>query len=185
MSNEENPRVTEVYQDWNSNPGPAKYIGEVIMSKTKTNLTRRTKQGALWPPNAVQDTKVGLPGVYRDSDRPLSSSARSSVTLWPTGRSTTQHISLVSVMLKTRSLSRYLRSTSRLPFLIFVHRRLVYHRQDRRLPRRLNWILPSSGLLGGVRWFETDVSGLPIGSIFKGEAVSCFKGQLDHWRRNG
>ena len=29
------------------------------------------------------------------------------------------------------------------------------------------WILPSSGLLHGVRWFETDVSGLRIGPIFK------------------
>ena len=28
------------------------------------------------------------------------------------------------------------------------------------------WILQSSGLLRGVRWFETDVSGLPIGPIF-------------------
>ena len=31
---------------------------------------------------------------------------------------------------------------------------------DRRLPPRLNRILPSSGLLSGVSWFETDVSGL-------------------------
>ena len=31
-----------------------------------------------------------------------------------------------------------------------------------RFPQRLNWILPSSGLLRGVRWFNIDVSGLPI-----------------------
>jgi hypothetical protein len=30
-------------------------------------------------------------------------------------------------------------------------------------------ILPSSGLLRGVMWFKTDVSGLPIGTIFKGQ----------------
>ena len=36
----------------------------------------------------------------------------------------------------------------------------------------LTWILPSSGLLCGVRWFTTDVSGPPIGPIFKGQA-SC------------
>jgi hypothetical protein len=39
---------------------------------------------------------------------------------------------------------------------------------DLRLPPRLNWILPSSGLLRGVSWSETDVSRLPIGPIFKG-----------------
>ena len=39
---------------------------------------------------------------------------------------------------------------------------------DRILQPRLNWSTSSSGLLRGIRWFETDVSGLPIGSIFKG-----------------
>jgi hypothetical protein len=34
---------------------------------------------------------------------------------------------------------------------------------------RLNWILPSLGLLRGVRWFKTDVSGLSIGPILKGK----------------
>jgi hypothetical protein len=29
------------------------------------------------------------------------------------------------------------------------------------LPSRLQWILPSSGLSRGARWFKTDVSGLP------------------------
>jgi hypothetical protein len=38
-------------------------------------------------------------------------------------------------------------------------------------PPHLNWILQSSGLLRGVRAFETDVSGLPIGPIFMSEAV--------------
>ena len=33
------------------------------------------------------------------------------------------------------------------------------------------WIIPSSGILRWVRWFETDVSGLPIGPIFKGQAI--------------
>jgi hypothetical protein len=37
------------------------------------------------------------------------------------------------------------------------------------------WIFPSSGLLRGVRWFETDVLGLPIGSIFKIQAVHVLK----------
>jgi hypothetical protein len=32
-------------------------------------------------------------------------------------------------------------------------------------------ILPSSGLLRGVRWFETDVLGLPILHIFKDQAL--------------
>jgi hypothetical protein len=36
----------------------------------------------------------------------------------------------------------------------------------------------SSGLLRGVRWFETDVSALPIGPIFKGQAVKLL-GQLN------
>ena len=35
---------------------------------------------------------------------------------------------------------------------------------DRRLPLRLNWILPSSGLLRSVGWFRTDVSGLSVPS---------------------
>jgi hypothetical protein len=33
------------------------------------------------------------------------------------------------------------------------------------------WILPSSGSLRGVRWFETDVSELPIGPNFKYQGV--------------
>jgi hypothetical protein len=39
------------------------------------------------------------------------------------------------------------------------------------VPPRLNSILLSSGLLRDVRWFETDVSELPIGLIFKAQAV--------------
>ena len=35
---------------------------------------------------------------------------------------------------------------------------------------------PSSGLLRGVRWSETDVSGLSIGPVFKGQAIQ--EGQL-------
>ena len=33
-----------------------------------------------------------------------------------------------------------------------------------------------------MRWFETDASGLPVGPIFKGQAVQGAKhlGQLDH-----
>jgi hypothetical protein len=40
-----------------------------------------------------------------------------------------------------------------------------------RLGPRLKLILPSSGLLRSVRWFNTDVSELPIGPILKGQAV--------------
>jgi hypothetical protein len=36
----------------------------------------------------------------------------------------------------------------------------------------LSRIFPSSGLLRGVRWFETDVSGLPIRPIVKGHIIS-------------
>ena len=32
-----------------------------------------------------------------------------------------------------------------------------------------SWILPSSGLLRSVGWLRTDVSGQPIGPIFKGQ----------------
>ena len=32
-------------------------------------------------------------------------------------------------------------------------------------------VIPSSGLIGGLTWFETDVSGLPIGSVFKGQGT--------------
>ena len=39
----------------------------------------------------------------------------------------------------------------------------------RKLLSRLNSVLSSSGLLRGVRWFETDASGLRIGFIFKGQ----------------
>ena len=42
---------------------------------------------------------------------------------------------------------------------------------DRRLPPRLNRVLSSYGLLRGVRWFETDVLGPPVGPILKGQAV--------------
>jgi hypothetical protein len=37
------------------------------------------------------------------------------------------------------------------------------------LTPRLKSLLPSSGLLHGVRWFETDVSGLHIFPIFKSQ----------------
>jgi hypothetical protein len=36
------------------------------------------------------------------------------------------------------------------------------------------WILPSSGLLRGVRCFEADVLGLPTGPIFKGQAWTAW-----------
>ena len=39
-------------------------------------------------------------------------------------------------------------------------------------------ILPSSGLLCGMRWFKTDVSGPPIGSVFKGQGLKVLR-QLD------
>ena len=45
--------------------------------------------------------------------------------------------------------------------------------------RENNRILPSSGLLGDVRRFNTDVSGLPIGPIIKGQALFLLLGQLD------
>ena len=38
--------------------------------------------------------------------------------------------------------------------------------------RARNGILPSCGLLRGVRWFETDVSRLPVCPIFKGQGAS-------------
>ena len=38
-------------------------------------------------------------------------------------------------------------------------------------------ILPSSGSLRGVRWFDTDVSRLPVGSFFEGQVVQE-EGQL-------
>jgi hypothetical protein len=44
-----------------------------------------------------------------------------------------------------------------------------YAMSDRRIPPRFNWIIRSSGLLRCVKWFETDVSGLPIDPIFKGQ----------------
>ena len=39
--------------------------------------------------------------------------------------------------------------------------------RHRWLPSRLKWIIPPSGLLRGVWWFQTDVSKLPIGPVFK------------------
>jgi hypothetical protein len=39
---------------------------------------------------------------------------------------------------------------------------------DLKLSPLLKRIIPSSGLLREVKWFKTDVSGLPIGPIFKG-----------------
>jgi hypothetical protein len=44
--------------------------------------------------------------------------------------------------------------------------------KDRRFPPRLHRIRSSSGLLCEMRWFETDVSGLPIGPIFKGQSTA-------------
>ena len=55
--------------------------------------------------------------------------------------------------------------------LLHTKARQVKTIRHRRLPPRLDRILPSSGMLRGVRWFETDVSGLPMGLIFKGQVV--------------
>ena len=41
---------------------------------------------------------------------------------------------------------------------------LTWYIPDHRLPLQLYWILLSSGLLRGIRWFQTDVSGLPVQS---------------------
>ena len=43
--------------------------------------------------------------------------------------------------------------------------RVRYHSR----PPQFDSVLPSSGLSRVVRWCETDVSGLPIGSSFKGQ----------------
>ena len=43
-------------------------------------------------------------------------------------------------------------------------------RSHKELPVLTSILLPS-GLLSGIRWLETDVSELPIGPIFKGQAV--------------
>ena len=53
--------------------------------------------------------------------------------------------------------------------------------RDRRLPPRLNRILPSAGLLRGVRWFKTDVSGLPIRPIFKGQDQDVHVSSWTSW----
>jgi hypothetical protein len=42
---------------------------------------------------------------------------------------------------------------------------------DLRLLPWLKLIIPSSGSLCIIRWFKTHVSGLPIGTIFKGQAL--------------
>ena len=39
--------------------------------------------------------------------------------------------------------------------------------RDPTLPLRLKWTLPPSGLSHGLRWFETNISGLPIGPTSK------------------
>ena len=63
-------------------------------------------------------------------------------------------------------------STSRICFISmkFDRRESKQSLRNRRLPPRLSWILSSSGVLRSVRWLETDVSGLPIGPIFNGQA---------------
>jgi hypothetical protein len=53
---------------------------------------------------------------------------------------------------------------------------------DHRLPPQLNWILPYSGWLRGVRWFEMGVSGLSVDPIFKGQVVEEEGGRIDPWR---
>jgi hypothetical protein len=43
--------------------------------------------------------------------------------------------------------------------------------RDRRFPLRFTWTLSSSGMLHSVDLFRTDVSGLRISPIFKGQDV--------------
>jgi hypothetical protein len=47
---------------------------------------------------------------------------------------------------------------------------ILWRMRARRLPSRFTRVLPSSGLLRGIRGFESDVSGLHIGPIFQGQA---------------
>ena len=51
--------------------------------------------------------------------------------------------------------------------------------RDRWFSPGLNWIFQSSGLVRGVRWFETDVSGPAIGPIFKGQTVQENRSTLE------
>jgi hypothetical protein len=57
----------------------------------------------------------------------------------------------------------------------------------RRLLPQLNWILPSFGLFCGVRWFETDVLGLPsywtAWYLTVGAVGSSETSVLEIWRR--
>jgi hypothetical protein len=47
--------------------------------------------------------------------------------------------------------------------------------RDGWLPPGFNLFIPSSGLLRGVSWFKTDVSGLHIDLIFKCQTVSTLR----------
>jgi hypothetical protein len=56
----------------------------------------------------------------------------------------------------------------------------ISHLQNLTLPPQLNWIPLSSGLLRGVRWSETDVSGLSVPP----PRVQQSKKKLDPWRKD-
>jgi hypothetical protein len=55
----------------------------------------------------------------------------------------------------------------------------IMSKRDRKIPQRFTWILPSSGMLRSAGWFRTDVSGLRIGPIFKGQYVQILFSFLD------
>jgi hypothetical protein len=138
-------------------------------------------------------TDVVLRGVWTavhlDSDTPLSHdwhlpSRHSTVHCllqWPqaagtsfrctscTCSPTTRHFNLTTDLISCAEswclFSNYccrLTKTS-LTLPIPARRKSNYKLRDYRLPPQLKRIIPSSGLLCGVRWFDTGVSGLPIG----------------------
>ena len=78
--------------------------------------------------------------------------------------------------------ARYLLDTglgeSHLSFAVAEEQRYL---RGLRRPPRLKWILPSSELSRGARWSEKDVSELPTGHIFEGEAAPK-KNEFDRWR---
>ena len=55
----------------------------------------------------------------------------------------------------------------------------VYYAYYDKFINLINWILSSSRLLRGVRLFETDVSGLLIAPILKGQAILLLLGDLN------
>jgi hypothetical protein len=115
------------------------------------------------------------------SEKPLSSCLDHISTAWNWGSHDLlfNHHLFSSVNYSAKDTWNYTTDFPCLPIALPNHQfSTMFFLCDLRLLPWLSWILWSHGLLRSIRWFETDVSELPISPIFKSQAVQKEDGPI-------